>query len=507
MIIIKENIMGNFINEQLERKMQEAFTESINYGRTKYGKYLEMAKKNHFEAYQREMTKWQEHNLVRSLMNMEKDFIGQFGEDRVRKAFTESTTTPDAVGKFINYSFGMATAMVPDSIMEKFTSVQTMDKRVGEVFFMNILRGTTKGVDVAGSKYMDAMEGMKTSGNYTSTLVDIEEQATGDGSTLTFDFTLSYKPLVAGEVTLNFTVAGSDYSVKDNGSGVFVADTNIDTGSTVNYSTGVVHLVFKAGRAPDATTKVSTTYYYNSAVEDGQVVTLTAELTSTVLTAQRRAVNLKYLFDAALMLNREHGIDLEAELLEKATAGVMNEIAVSNANKIYEEAQGGASEIVFSKTPPSTQIPYIIHRQEIIGKIADGALTIEQGIRYAKARTIIGGRDFVSLVRGLPNDVFQKVDYSVNPVGMHVVGVLDGQYEVIQNLDFYEKTTNVSDRFTLIAHGTDNLHTGSIFAEYIPLTVLNANWNNALDIFRSAVTWNAFKVINNKFFVKGKITA
>lgn len=494
----------------IESKMQDAFMESMSYGKTHFSKYVELAKSAYADKYSKPMGVWQEHNLVRSLMNMEKDFVRLFGADTVRKCITESTTTPSDVGKFINHSFGIATAMIPDSILEKFTSVQTMDKRVGEVFYMNILKGNDKGkFNTAGTSYMDALTGPNTSANYTSEFVDIEEFADGDGSTLSFSTTLGYGPLVPGQVNINFTiiepiVGATYYTVTDNGAGAFTADVNVASG-TVDYTTKAVTIVFKSGKAPAVTTKVSSSYQYNSQLETGTVVSFTANLTNVFLTAQRRAANLKYLFDAALMLNREHGIDMEAELLEKGTSGMINEIVIDCINKIYAAAPGGTNEIIFDKTPPSTQIPYIIHRQEIIGQIADGALVIENSIRYAKANVIAGGKDFTSLCRGLPNDVFKKVDYSVNPVGAHVVGVLDNQYEVIQCLDMVSNGASVQDKFCLIAMGPDNLHTGSIFAEYIPITLLNANWTQSLDIFRGAVTYNAFKIVNSNFFLKGKI--
>jgi len=497
-------MVTNDVSSILNKKMEEAFFESRNYAKEYFGKYIDIAKQVYMEKYNKPMGKWSEYNLVQGLLNMEKDLSSVFGSDRVRKCITEATTTPSDIDKFIHYSFGFATAMLADNILEKFTSVQTMDKRVGEVFYMDIVRGDNKGkFNVAGSDYISALEGPRTTGNYTSEFVEIEEWGTGDGVDTTFSSNLLYTPLVGGSVRVYYTIGGTQYEAVDNGAGV-INGTSITSG-TINYGTGAISIVF--ANPPDNNTKIWSNYQYNSAIETGKVVNLTVKLRNVFLTAQRRVANLKYLFDASLMLNKEHGIDLEAELIEKGVNGIMNEIVIDCINKIYQSAPGGSDEIVFSKTPPSTNIPYIIHRQEIIGLVANGSLKIETDIRYAKPSVIIGGRDFTSLCRGLPNDVFQKADYNVTPVGPHVVGVLDGQYEVIQCLDMLDKDKIVQDKFVLLAKGDDNLLCGSIFAEFIPLTVLNPIWTQSLDVFRSAVSYQAFKIINNKFFLRGKIVA
>ncbi len=489
----------------IEDRYNNIFNETLSYDKQYFAKYLDIAKEVYMEKYNRPLPKWGELNIIRALKNTEKDLVGQFGKDVVRKAITESTTTPSDVGKFIHYSFGFATAMLADSILDKFTSVQTMDKRVGEVFYMNIVKGSSKGAfHTAGTSYIDALEGPKMlGGNYTSEKVEVEEWGVGDGEEVTFTTTLVYKPVVPNNFEVYYTIDGTLYVAKDNGSGG-ITGTNITTGS-INYETGAVSIEFSY--VIDDGAKIFSNYYYNSALENGMVTDLTAKLVSIFLTAGRRVTNLKYLFDASLMLNKEHGIDLEAELIEKGVNGIMNEIAIDCINQIYRNAVGGSDEVIFSKTPPSTQIPYIIHRQEILGKIADGDLKIQNNIRYAKTGTIIGGREFVSLCKGLPNDVFQKTEYKTTPVGPHIAGVLDGQYEVIQCLDMVENGQRIDDRFVLVAKGDDNLLTGSIFAEFIPLTVLNPIWNQSLDVFRSVVSYQAFKIVNNKFFLKGKITA
>lgn len=494
----------NNVKEVLDRKLEEVFFESKSYAKEYFSKYINVAKQVYQEKYNRPMGVWSEYNLIRALLNTEKDLSGVFGADRVRKCITEATTTPSDIDKFIHYSFGFATALLADNILEKFTSVQTMDKRVGEVFYMDIVRGDTKGaLNVVGTDYISALEGPRTTGNYTSEFVEIEEWGVGDGTDTDFSASLAYIPVVPGSVRVYYTISGNEYEAVDNGSGV-ITGTGITAGS-INYGNGAISITFAS--APDDGAKIWSNYSYNSAIETGKVVNLTVKLRNVFLTAQRRVANLKYLFDASLMLNKEHGIDLEAELIEKGVNGIMNEIVIDCINKIYQAAPGGADEIVFSKTPPSTNIPYIIHRQEIIGLIANGSLKIETDIRYAKPSVIVGGRDFTSLCRGLPNDVFTKADYNVTPVGPHVVGVLDGQYEVIQCLDMLDKNKIVQDKFVLLAKGDDNLLCGSIFAEFIPLTVLNPIWTQSLDVFRSAVTYNAFKIINNKFFLRGKIVA
>lgn len=78
---------------------------------------------------------------------------------------------------------------------------------------------------------------------------------TGDGTTTTFSATLTYTPVVAGTVTVNYTIGGTAYSATDDGAGNI---SGTDVTGTIDYSTGAISLTFTT--APDASTSITAAY-------------------------------------------------------------------------------------------------------------------------------------------------------------------------------------------------------------------------------------------------------
>ena len=85
-----------------------------------------------------------------------------------------------------------------------------------------------------------------------------ENIGTGDGITLIFDATLSEIPVRRGTVTIGYTIAATPRTAVDDGLGGFTGFA-IDTAlSTIDYTTGMVHLEFTT--APDNATAITATY-------------------------------------------------------------------------------------------------------------------------------------------------------------------------------------------------------------------------------------------------------
>ena len=98
--------------------------------------------------------------------------------------------------------------------------------------------------------------------------------------------------------------------------------------------------------------------------------------------------------------------------------------------------------------------------------------------------------------------MFDSVAYAdKTPVGMHVIGVLDNQWKVIQNFDY------ANNKFLIGAKGPDWLTTGFVYSPYIPLMTTPVNWNLAGDHWRSLLTWYGMKTINTKFYHRGTVSA
>jgi hypothetical protein len=88
--------------------------------------------------------------------------------------------------------------------------------------------------------------------------ITAENIGTGDGATLIFDAMLSEIPVRRGTVTINYTIGGTPRTATDNGLGAISGFGLNSALSTIDYTTGAVHLVFTS--APDNATAITATY-------------------------------------------------------------------------------------------------------------------------------------------------------------------------------------------------------------------------------------------------------
>jgi len=278
----------------------------------------------------------------------------------------------------------MVTAMLPASIIEDVASIQGTDSRIAEIFFMDIVKSKTKGsTQTAGDKYLAAQTGPNTGEHTSDEVVELEELYDGDGSTVAFSTAiLAWRPIKTISTVLKYTIGGVSYSITE--ASLTFTDATIAS-SSLSLTTGVLNVTFTT--APDNGTKVYVTYEQDSARQDvNQNNEVIMKLSSLAVPTKRRFLNAKWMIDSAAMLVKEHGMDMEKELVEAMLAGVMNEISIEVVNDQRDsatanDADNGNAAYDFDKTPPSTTIPYVVHRQELVGMVSTMSTGIEDKVR------------------------------------------------------------------------------------------------------------------------------
>jgi len=497
-----------------EGRAYEIMESSAKLGKQKYGLYIESAKEEYYAANGRKMPLMMESAISNSLKATEFELRRRFGHNQVDSFLKsqykkEAATAPSDIDSFINHAFTMITAMLPANPINEVCSMQSTDKRLAQIFFYDIVKGSTKGSHTAGDAYLSANDGPNTGKDYSNEKIDVEELYDGDGSTLAFSGAiLSWRPIWNANDNygdrrpiLTYTIGSTTFNTKANSSNQFVDATNITT-ATINLTTGVLNVTFAGGKSPDADTKVSTTYYYDSAREDvSGVPEIITKFTETYVSTQPRRLNVKWMIDSALMASSEHGVEIEQEMVNGCLSGIMNEIAIEVFDDLYDVAtSNGGAAVTFDKTPPSTTIPYITHKQEILTTLSEAGAEIEEDTQKVTANFVIGGKEFIKVTKGLPRDIFSPIKYADKiPVGAHVIGTLDNQYTVIQNFNY------TSTKFLVGAKGPDWLSTGYIYVSYIPLMTTPVNWQESGAHWRQLLTYYGKKVVNGDFFVKGSI--
>ncbi len=91
------------------------------------------------------------------------------------------------------------------------------------------------------------------------TAVTGEVAGTGDGTTKTFNISLSNQGVIPGTVVLRATIGGNAVSVYDNGKGE-LADAGGSHFGTIDYLSGSISVTFAT--APDNTTNITADYEY-----------------------------------------------------------------------------------------------------------------------------------------------------------------------------------------------------------------------------------------------------
>ena len=500
----------------LEQNISRMLSDTVGMYKTRYQPQLETAEKAYYECKGVKMPSNLSSALVKNLKATEDFFSGE-------GKYLAEETGPGDINAFIHHAFDMITAIIPGNVIEEFATIQGMDKRVGEIFFMDIVKGSAKAPAGKGDNYLSSQFGPNTGQNYSDERILGEQVGTiADGATTAvFTDTVAWTPvktasastfdvatgLIPVRANFYFTSGGVEYTAQVNVAGTLYAPVAGVTSATLTTA-GVATLTLTGGTIVDTQTYVTIDYEYdstnatayNTATGVG-IPEVDLKVTSSIVTAKRRALKTKWLLDTAAMLSKEHGKDIEAELLDAVIAGVMNEIAVEAASDIYNAANAGTA-VSFSITPPSTQIPYIVHRQELLGKIMQADTNIETAVRKVKANFVIGGSDFSNVVKGMPVDMFKPASYAdAVPVGMHVIGSLNGQYKIIQNFDFQHS------QFVVGAKGNSWLLTGYVYAPFIPLMTTKPITDENLTTFRSLLTYYGKKLVNSKFYNQGVITA
>lgn len=91
--------------------------------------------------------------------------------------------------------------------------------------------------------------------------INSEVIGAGDGSTLVYDATLAHIPVRRGTVSVSYTISATPHTATDNGLGVLTGTDLNSASSTIDYTTGAIHLVFTV--APDNATDITATYDYH----------------------------------------------------------------------------------------------------------------------------------------------------------------------------------------------------------------------------------------------------
>ena len=182
-----------------------------------------------------------------------------------------------------------------------------MDRRIGQIFYLDYLYGTTKGDIASSSKMFDAKTGAANESDYSSDTINDESLATGDGAHTAYTSTLTYKPVIAGTLVITDGVE----TFTDDGDGSLVSSISAGNTGTIVYTTGVYSVVFQTNVVNGVV--VYGDYRFNMEEDATGIGEVDLSLTSSTVTARTRKLKARWLLDAALVIVEQ---DKDCELGE-----------------------------------------------------------------------------------------------------------------------------------------------------------------------------------------------
>lgn len=423
--------------------------------------------------------------------NMKLGILLENIEDRLLSApLLESTQMSNIRDGLKTQYFDIVTNAWAGLIADRIFSVQPLQQKQGQIFYMKYTYGKKKGRinkgDTIFGPYGD-IAGYENS-NYTSELVEDEPLFATDGTTTDFTGNFDYIPMTPG--TLEIDVLGT--IATDNGNGV-ISGAGISSG-TVNYETGEYDIKFTT--AP-AVGDVTIDYEYDLSYAPSTIPEIDVNIVDTFIQARPRKLKGTYSLDAGYDLKQAQGINIEDALLEAASA------------QLQHETDGDLIMDAFNRAGFSTtwdgaynnQTQHMSRKdfyEDFIDTLIKASSNIRQSTKRVEANWIVVGKkasDILTFI-GAPRYVSAG---NTNAVGPHYAGKLDGKWDVYINPFFDE------DAFLMGYKGDILADAGMIYAPYLPFYATDPIM---LDDFlgrRGFATSYGKKMVNNKMFVKGTL--
>jgi hypothetical protein len=405
------------------------------------------------------------------------------------KHINESVQVSD-VGNFKKQALALISAVMPNLIAEELVGVQPLQLKVGQIFFLKYMYGSTRNGVKAGDMLFDRhAAGANFSPNYTHEDVTGEEIAIGDAAAKVFEGNIAYIPLRPGTVAIKCgAVVGMD-----NGNGVI---TGSGITGTIDYNNGAFKVTFT--NAPGDGELIEADYAQDLEYAPAEIPEVQLKIEETTVRARPRKLKTLYAFDAGYDLKQTHGIDIDQALLEAAVAEIKTEIDAEILRDLYNQA-GGVSTWNKKYDPTQMNISQRDHYLTFIDELISAGNQMFQETRRVQPNWIVVGKWGADILDSIGAPRFVNAG-PINAIGPHFAGTLDGRIKVYKNPYYRE------DQYLLGYKGTTLVDAGFIYAPYLPIYSTQLLMMEDFVGRRGFATSSGKKMVNNKLYVKGVIT-
>lgn len=390
----------------------------------------------------------------------------------------------------------LTTVALPNLIAHDLVIVHPMSSMSGYVNYVQYTRGSNKGAYVQGDvvndpfrlgSFKQGADG-KLDTNYTAAKVCEAKAAATDAK---YDVTLMWTPVVP--TTVEVVATGATF--RDNGEGKLqeMDGDKVKVGGkegTIDYATGAIS--FAASTL--AAGAVFVNYAYdNVVIPQNDLPIINAEIKAIPLIAKARRIAIYYSQIAAFQAKTDYGMDLGAQLAEKAVGELSYEIDTEITSMLVDNASESAL-LSFNKALPMG-VSKAEHYEGFAEVVEIGKqLIYDNTKRFAPTYMLIASDilPILSFIKG-----FSAVSTSsVN--GPYFAGTLNGLKVFV--------TPNIkAGTFVLGVNGDDMMSSAAVYAPYmaiVPTQLLgyadggmSQGWSTMYDL----------KMLNAGLLVKGTV--
>ena len=415
----------------------------------------------------------------------------------LNEAFENSVGTQRSdLGLFKKFALNLTTVALPNLIAHDLVIVHPMSSMSGYVNYVQYTRGSNKGAYVQGDVINDPFrlgsfkEGAdkKLDTNYTAAKVCEAKAAATDAK---YDAKLMWTPVVA--TTVEVVTAGATF--RDNGEGKLQEMENgqVKVGGkegTVDYATGAIS--FAASTLTSGAVFVNYAYD-NVVIPQNDLPIINAEIKAIPLIAKARRIAIYYSQIAAFQAKTDYGMDLGAQLAEKAVGELSYEIDTEITSMLVDNATESAL-LSFNKALPMG-VSKAEHYEGFAEVVEIGKqLIYDNTKRFAPTYMLIASDilPILSFVKGFSAASTSSVN------GPYFAGTLNGLKVFV--------TPNVkAGTFVLGVNGDDMMSSAAVYAPYmaiVPTQLLgyadggmSQGWSTMYDL----------KMLNAGLLVKGTV--
>jgi len=210
------------------------------------------------------------------------------------------TTYGDNIS-FLGIQLPVIAALLPSLALNKLGVVQTLDRRQGAVFYLDVKYGQAKGAISADADMMNAQTGHnRTLAGRRYAMEVVDNETLGVLGSTSYSGTLTYAPAVANTVT----ITDGTETFTDDGSGNLVSSISGGNTGSITYTTGAYSVVFQS-----ATTVAPTAdYQYDYEKATNGVPQVNIDMSSSTITAIDFPLRADYTLGAAIDLEKAYDL-------------------------------------------------------------------------------------------------------------------------------------------------------------------------------------------------------